>query len=64
MLFSRYVLLDGRLGLFSRFCSVLRLREQLAKLITNQATRIKDPAQSLMYLSTTYELLLSRLSVS
>ncbi|QRV73031.1 vacuolar protein sorting-associated protein, Vps52/Sac2 family protein [Ceratobasidium sp. AG-Ba] len=44
------------------FSNVLRLRQELAKLIINQAKRIKDPAQSATYLSTTYELLLSRLS--
>lgn len=44
------------------FSNVLRLRQELAKLITNQAKKTKDQAQSSLYLSTTYELLLSRLS--
>ncbi|KAF8760169.1 Vps52 / Sac2 family [Rhizoctonia solani] len=44
------------------FSNVLRLRQELAKLIINQSKKIKDSAQSSTYLSTTYELLLSRLS--
>ncbi|QRW15915.1 vacuolar protein sorting-associated protein, Vps52/Sac2 family protein [Rhizoctonia solani] len=46
------------------FSNVLRLRQELAKLIINQSKKIKDSAQSSTYLSTTYELLLSRLSVA
>ncbi|KAG8685244.1 hypothetical protein FRC08_013229 [Ceratobasidium sp. 394] len=61
-LFSACVFLSSEGDETMLFSNVLRLRQELAKLIVNQAKRIKDPAQSSMYLSTTYELLLSRLS--
>ncbi|KAG8692815.1 hypothetical protein FRC09_010935 [Ceratobasidium sp. 395] len=61
-LFSACVSLSSEGDETMLFSNVLRLRQELAKLIVNQAKRVKDPAQSSMYLSTTYELLLSRLS--
>ncbi|KAF8607741.1 hypothetical protein BDV93DRAFT_603525 [Ceratobasidium sp. AG-I] len=61
-LFSACVFLSSEGDETMLFSNVLRLRQELAKLIVNQAKRIKDPAQSSTYLSTTYELLLSRLS--
>ncbi|KAG8743361.1 hypothetical protein FRC10_012165 [Ceratobasidium sp. 414] len=61
-LFSACVFLSSEGDETMLFSNVLRLRQELGKLIVNQAKRIKDPAQSSTYLSTTYELLLSRLS--
>jgi hypothetical protein len=44
--------------------SLGRLRQELTRLITVQAAKIKDPVQNAIYLSTTYEAILQTLSVS
>lgn len=44
--------------------SVMRLRQEVQRLIITQAGKLKDPAQSAAYLASTYEILLQHMSVS
>lgn len=41
----------------------MRLRQELVRLITSQASKVRDPARAAAYQSTIYEALLQTLSV-
>lgn len=62
MLFASFVTLSGEEDEAMLFSNLMRLRLEVNRLIITQAGKLKDPAKSAAYLSTTYEILLHNLS--
>ncbi|KAG8880252.1 hypothetical protein FRB97_000964 [Tulasnella sp. 331] len=63
-LFTAFTALAGEEEESMLFSNLSRLRQEVIRLITTQAGKLKDPVQSATYLSTTYEIVLHNLSVS
>jgi len=61
-LFTAFVALTGEEEEAMLFSNLLRLRQEVIRLISTQAGKLKDPAKSATYLSTTYEIVLLNLS--
>ncbi|KAG8932947.1 hypothetical protein FRC02_000298 [Tulasnella sp. 418] len=61
-LFTAFVALTGQEEEAMLFSSLVRLRQEVNRMITTQAAKHKDPARSAAYLSSTYEILLHNLS--
>ncbi|KAG9015884.1 hypothetical protein FRB90_004305 [Tulasnella sp. 427] len=62
-LFTSFVALTGEDEEAMLFSNLMRLRQEVNRLIITQAGKMKDPAHSATYLATTYEILLHNLSV-
>lgn len=63
MVFSQYVCNVGVSCAALMERRMLRLRQELIRLVTTQSTKIKDPAQAASYQSTVYETVLQYLTV-
>lgn len=63
MIFMKCVRPLFSLSVLTITCSLGRLRQELTRLITKQAEKVRDPAQNAIYLSTTYEAILQTFSV-
>jgi len=63
ILFSSILALIGDEEEPMLFMNLSRLRQELTRLITVQAGKVRDPTQNAIYLSTTYEVILQALSM-
>ncbi|KAG9017341.1 hypothetical protein FRB95_013845 [Tulasnella sp. JGI-2019a] len=61
-MFTAFTALAGEEEEAMLFTNLSRLRQEVIRLITTQAGKLKDPAKSAAYLSTTYEIVLHNLS--
>ncbi|KAG8906441.1 hypothetical protein FRB99_006857 [Tulasnella sp. 403] len=61
-LFTAFVALTGEEDEAMLFSNLMRMRQEVSRLIITQAGKLKDPAKSATYLSNTYEILLHHMS--